>query len=80
MAKNAWDGTEYEQFGEAVEAAIVLSVIGEGLPHLQRTGSREQPQARLLRKGPIDWQPHPWASSTKLFAIKKENRALWNGA
>jgi hypothetical protein len=28
--KNSWEGTEFEQFGEALEAAIVLSVVGEG--------------------------------------------------
>ena len=27
--KNAWEGTEFEQFGDALEAAIVLSVVGE---------------------------------------------------
>ena len=30
--KNAWEGTEYEQFGDALDAAIVLSVVGEGIP------------------------------------------------
>jgi 1,4-alpha-glucan branching enzyme len=30
--KNAWDGTEYEQFGDALDAAIVLSVVGKGMP------------------------------------------------
>ena len=28
--KNAWEGTEFEQFGPALEAAMVLSVVGEG--------------------------------------------------
>jgi hypothetical protein len=30
--KNAWEGTEYEQFGDALEAAIVLSVVSDGMP------------------------------------------------
>ena len=30
--KNSADGTEFEQFGEALEAVIVLSVVGEGMP------------------------------------------------
>ena len=30
--KNAWEGTEFEQFGLGPDAAIVLSVIGEGMP------------------------------------------------
>jgi hypothetical protein len=29
---NAWEGTQFEQFGPALEAAIVLSVVGEGMP------------------------------------------------
>ena len=28
--KNAWEGTEFEQFGDALEAAIVLSVSRRG--------------------------------------------------
>ncbi len=80
--KNAWDGTEFEQFGDAVEAAIVLSVVGEGLPLIyngQEAGNTRR--LAFFEKDPIDWQPHPMGELyRKLFAIKKENRALWNGA
>ncbi len=80
--KNAWDGTEYEQFGEAVEAAIVLSVVGEGFPLLyngQEAGNTRR--LAFFEKDPIDWQPHPMGELyQRLFAIKKQNHALWNGA
>ncbi len=50
--KNAWEGTEFEQFGEALRAEIVLSVVGEGIPlHLQRTGGGQRPPAALLPQG-----------------------------
>ncbi|MFT6896597.1 MAG: glycosidase [Paraglaciecola sp.] len=30
--KNAWDGTQFEQFAQGLTTAIVLSVTGEGMP------------------------------------------------
>ena len=30
--KNSWEGTEFEQFGDALEAAIGAAVVGEGMP------------------------------------------------
>ena len=50
--KNAWEGTEYEQFGDALDAAIVLSVVGEGIPLVyngQEAGSDKR--LRVLRQG-----------------------------
>jgi hypothetical protein len=32
--KNSWEGTEFEQFGDGLEATIVLSVVSEGMPLL----------------------------------------------
>ena len=32
--KNSWEGTEYEQFGDALEAVIALSATSEGMPLL----------------------------------------------
>ena len=80
--KNAWDGTEYEQFGDGVEAAIVLSVIGEGLPLIyngQEAGNTRR--LAFFEKDPIRWQEHPMGELyRRLFALKKANTALWNGA
>lgn len=79
--KNAWDGTEYEQFGDALEATIVLSVVSDGMP-LIYNGQEAGNTKRLLffERDPIQWQEHPMNHFYKrLFALKKANPALWNG-
>jgi glycosidase len=79
--KNAWEGTEYEQFGDALDAAIVLSVVGEGMPMLyngQEAGSDKR--LEFFEKDSIEWREHPMADFyRRLFALKKRNTALWNG-
>jgi glycosidase len=80
--KNAWAGTPFEQFGAGMEAAIVLSVIGEGIPLLYN--GQEAGNSRRLAffdRDPIVWREHPVGELyTQLFALKKANSALWNGA
>jgi hypothetical protein len=79
---NAWEGTEFEQFGDALEAAIVLSVVGEGIP-LIYSGQEAGSDRRLLffDKDVIDWREHELGRLySRLFALKKQHRALWNGA
>jgi glycosidase len=79
--KNAWEGTEYEQFGDALEAAIVLSVVGEGIPLIYN--GQEAGNARRLQffeRDPIDWVEHPMSEFyRRLLALKKDCPALWNG-
>jgi glycosidase len=79
--KNAWEGTPTEQFGDALEATIVLSVVGEGIPMLhngQEAG--ESKRLKFFEKDPIEWKTSPMAEFyRRLFALKKENTALWNG-
>jgi glycosidase len=80
--KNAWEGTELEQFGDALDAAIVLSVVGDGIP-LVYSGQEAGNPRRLafFEKDPIEWRDHPQGELyRKLFALKKRNTALWNGA
>ena len=80
--KNAWEGTMFEQFGDGLEATIVLSVVGEGLP-LIYSGQEAGNERRLafFDKDPISWREHPIGELyKKLFALKKANSALWNGA
>ena len=79
--RNTWDGTQFEQFGEALEAAIVLSVVGEGLPLIYNGQEAGNPRRlAFFEKDPIDWQEHPIGDLyTKLFLLKKQNTALWNG-
>jgi glycosidase len=79
---NAWEGTEFEKFGECIDAAIVLSVISEGMP-LIYNGQEAGNQRRLafFEKDPIVWREHPNGELyRKLFALKRENTALWNAA
>ena len=79
--KNAWDGTQQEQFGECLEAAIVLSVLGEGMP-LIHNGQEAGESKRLafFERDPIDWQVHPIGDLyRKLIHLKKRVPALWNG-
>ena len=80
--KNAWEGTEFEQFGDALEAAIILSVISEGMPLIYNGQEAGNPRRlAFFDKGPIDWRPHPLGDLyKKLFALKRENSALWNAA
>lgn len=80
--KNAWDGTQHEQFGECLEAAIVLSVVGEGMP-LIHNGQEAGETKRLafFERDPIAWQRHHIGDLYQhLVALKKRLPALWNGA
>ncbi|MBZ5548477.1 MAG: alpha-glucosidase C-terminal domain-containing protein [Acidobacteriia bacterium] len=78
--KNAWDGTEFEQFGKGVEAAMVLSAVGEGMPLIyngQEAGNTKR--LKFFEKDPIVWRTHPNGDLyKKLVALKKKNTALWN--
>lgn len=79
--KNAWDGTQHEQFGECLEAAIVLSVLGEGMP-LIHNGQEAGESKRLafFERDPIHWQSHPIGDLyRKLIPLKQGIPALWNG-
>lgn len=78
--KNAWEGTMWEQFGEGLDAAIVLSVVGEGMPLIyngQEAGNKKR--LAFFEKDPIVWQEHYIGKLYKdLFALLKENTALWH--
>lgn len=78
--KNAWEGTEFELFGKGLEAAIVLSVVGEGMPMIyngQEAGNMKR--LEFFEKDPIVWKPHPNGELyKKLFALKKKNSTLLN--
>jgi len=80
--KNSWEGTEYEIFRGAVEAVTVLSFISEGIPMVyngQEAGNRKR--LAFFERDPIAWQDAPEGELLKrLIALKKGNRALWNGA
>lgn len=78
--KNAWEGTEFEQFGAGLETAIVFSVVSSGMP-LIYNGQEAGYDKRLefFERDPIQWRPHPLGDLYKqLIALKKTNTALWN--
>ncbi|WP_375431879.1 alpha-amylase family glycosyl hydrolase [uncultured Friedmanniella sp.] len=79
--KNAWEGTEYEMFGDALEAAIVLSVVGRGMPLVhngQEAGLRRR--LKFFDRDPIEWRNDPMADFyRRLIALRRDTPALWSG-
>ncbi len=78
---NAWEGTQFETFGDALPAVIVLSVVGEGMPQIYN-GQEAGLDKRLafFEKDEITWRPHPIGDLYKtLLALRKQHTALWNG-
>lgn len=79
--KNAWDGTQFEQFGDGLETAIVLSVVSEGMPLIyngQEAGNTKR--LKFFDKDSIEWKDHAIGDLyQKLLGLKKQNTALWNG-
>jgi glycosidase len=78
--KNAWEGTEFELFGKALPAAMVLSVVGEGMPMIyngQEAGNMKR--LKFFEKDEIVWKNHPNGELyKKLFQLKKSNSVLLN--
>lgn len=78
--KNAWDGTEFELFGKGLQNAMVLSVVGEGMPMIyngQEAGNTKR--LKFFEKDEIIWKTHPNGELyKKLFALKKSNSTLLN--
>jgi cyclomaltodextrinase len=79
--KNAWEGTQYSNFGPGLNAAIVMAAVVNGMPMVY--SGQEAGLDRSLAffdKDTITWREHPNAALyTKLFALKHQNQALWNG-
>lgn len=78
--KNAWEGTMWEQFGDGLEAAIVLSVVGEGMPLIyngQEAGNKKR--LEFFERDPIEWKEHYIGDLYKdLLKLMKQNTALWH--
>ncbi|MEL7488500.1 MAG: alpha-amylase family glycosyl hydrolase, partial [Pseudomonadota bacterium] len=78
--QNSWDATQFGRFGEALEAAIVLSMVGDGIPMIyngQEAGNEKQ--LAFFEKDPIEWRDH-WVGALyrNLIQFRKAHRALWN--
>ena len=80
--KNAWEGTEFEIFGPALEAVTALSFVSEGMPMIyngQEAGNTRR--LAFFERDPIAWKDAPQAGFyRRLIALKKSQAALWNGA
>jgi glycosidase len=79
--KNAWEGTQYSNFGDGLKAAMVLASMVNGMPLVysgQEAGLNRS--LAFFEKDMIDWKEHPNAEIyKKLFALKHNNQSLWNG-
>jgi cyclomaltodextrinase / maltogenic alpha-amylase / neopullulanase len=80
--ENSWNGSDQERFGPASESFAVASALLPGMP-LVYNGQEAGLDKRLLffEKDLIDWKENKMrAIYTTLFHLKRENKALWNGA
>jgi glycosidase len=79
--KNAWEGTQFERFGDGLAGAIALSTLGEGIP-LVYCGQEAGNPRRLpfFDRDPIVWRDHPIGDLYRaLLALRKANPALHGG-
>ena len=80
--KNSWEGNQYSNFGPALKAATVFTVMMDGMP-LVYNGQEAGLDRSLLffERDPIGWKRHESEDLyTTLFALKHKNQALWNGS
>ena len=79
--KNSWEHSMFDRFGPILDASIVLTATAEGMPLLY--SGQEAGLDRALAffdKDEIKWQEHPVGDLyKKVFRLKHENQALWNG-
>lgn len=80
--ENSWKGTVFERLGDAAETFIVLSATMPGMP-LVYSGQEAcmDKHLRFFDKDTIDWTEDCQFTKlyNKLFELKKNNPALWNG-
>ncbi|HEV7620573.1 MAG TPA: alpha-amylase family glycosyl hydrolase [Flavisolibacter sp.] len=79
--KNSWEGTQYTNFGKGLNAAIVLTATIDGMPLIysgQEAGLNRS--LNFFERDPIQWKQDTIGQIyTKLFHLKHDNQALWNG-
>ncbi len=79
--ENSWNGTVFERMGEAHKCFAVLAATMDGM--LLLYSGQEAPMKKRLaffEKDQIDWNDYAYADFyKKIFALKKKNKALWNG-
>ncbi|WP_234110799.1 MULTISPECIES: alpha-amylase family glycosyl hydrolase [Chryseobacterium] len=79
--KNSWEGNPYLNFGDGLKTAIVMTGVVNGM--MLCYSGQEAGLNRSLKffdKDPIEWRhDENEILFTKLFHLKHENQALWNG-
>ena len=79
--ENSWNGTEFERLGDGAEAFAVLTCLIPGMPLIytgQETGN--QKRFSFFDKDTVEWKEHKFFDIySKLFQLKKDNKALYNG-
>ena len=72
-------GTEFERYGPALDTAVALSVVSEGMPLIfngQEAGNRRR--LSMFAHDPIAWKSDPEGQLyTKLLSFRHQHRALW---
>ncbi|WP_418152040.1 alpha-amylase family glycosyl hydrolase [Litorimonas sp. RW-G-Af-16] len=81
--QNSWDGTPFDIYGDALESAMVLSFVGEGIPLIyngQEAGNTKR--LEFFEKDLIRWNDdHPFQDLFRnLIELKTDNPVLHNGA
>lgn len=80
--ENSWKGTALERLGKAVKPFTVLSATAPAMP-LVYSGQEAclNKQLDFFEKDNINWKNECCLDElyTKLFQLKKDNPALWNG-
>jgi 1,4-alpha-glucan branching enzyme len=78
---NSWNGNQYANFGDGLEASMVLCSTVNGMPLVyggQEAGLNHS--LKFFDKDVIEWKETPFVSIyTTLFDLKHKNQALWNG-
>lgn len=79
--KNSWEGTPQKNFGAGLKTVMVFAAVVNGMPLIyngQEAGLDRS--LKFFEKDPIVWNAHPnFDMYKKLFKLKHENHALWNG-
>lgn len=79
--ENSWNGTEFERLGDGVEVFAVLTCLIPDMP-LVYTGQEAGNNKRLsfFGKDLVEWKEDKlFDLYSKLFQLKKNNKALQNG-
>lgn len=80
--KNSWEGNQYRNFGDALIACTVFTIMMDGIPLIysgQEAGLDRS--LEFFEKDPIQWKRHELETIySTLFSLKHKNQALWNGS